>query len=154
MRCIMGYYSIIVWGHLLVTFSLSTPHWTTAYWSLTTQIKQWERNVVFGWAGVCGEGWKTSSPKNTCVGGESLWCMCRPLRGSCVPSHAKVMGCNPKNTRDRMSTQNVLALSISDFKKTLICAWVVWIMRGNDQNTIIVFWLSNGKSSWTTHFSA
>ena len=32
------------------------------------QIKQCERNVVFGWAGVCGEGWKTSSPKNACVG--------------------------------------------------------------------------------------
>ena len=29
----------------------------------------WERNVVFGWAGVCGEGWKMSSPKNICVGG-------------------------------------------------------------------------------------
>ena len=29
----------------------------------------WERSVVFGWAGVCREGWKTSSPKNACVGG-------------------------------------------------------------------------------------
>ena len=40
-------------------FSLSTLYCTTVDWSLTTQIKQWERNVVFGWAGVCGEGWKT-----------------------------------------------------------------------------------------------
>jgi len=29
----------------------------------------WERNVVFRWEGVCGEGWKMSSPKNVCVGG-------------------------------------------------------------------------------------
>ena len=29
----------------------------------------WERNVVFGWAGVCGEGRNTSCPKNACVGG-------------------------------------------------------------------------------------
>ena len=50
-------------------FSLSTLYCTTVDWSLTTQIKQWERNVVFSWAGVCGEGWKTSSPKNACVGG-------------------------------------------------------------------------------------
>ena len=68
-----------------VAFSLSTLYRTTAYWSLTTQIKQWERNVVFGWAGVCGDGWKTSSPKNACVGGypvgggavvfRKVWCV-------------------------------------------------------------------------------
>ena len=49
-------------------FSLSTLYFTTVDWSLTTQIKQWERNVVLGWAGVCGERWKTNSP-NSCVGG-------------------------------------------------------------------------------------
>ena len=52
-------------------FSLSTLYFKTVDWSLTTQIKQWERNVVFG-AGVCGEGRKTSSPKNACVGGYRL----------------------------------------------------------------------------------
>ena len=39
--------------------SLSTRYFTTADWSLTTQTKQSERNVVFGWAGICGEGLKT-----------------------------------------------------------------------------------------------
>ena len=29
----------------------------------------WERNVVFGWAGVCGERWMTSSLKTACVRG-------------------------------------------------------------------------------------
>ena len=43
-------------------FRLSTLYFTTVYWSLTTQIKQWKRNV-FGWAGVCREGWKPSFPK-------------------------------------------------------------------------------------------
>ena len=52
-----------------VVFSLSTFHCTIVGWSPTTQIKQWERNVVFRWAGVCGEGRNTSSPKNACVGG-------------------------------------------------------------------------------------
>ena len=35
-----------------------------------------ERNVVFSWAGVYrgGGGWKTSSPKNTCVGGYTYTC--------------------------------------------------------------------------------
>ena len=56
-------------GHVLVLFSLSTLYFKTVDWSLTTQIKQCERNVVFGWAGVCEEGWKTNSPKNACVGG-------------------------------------------------------------------------------------
>ena len=28
----------------------------------------WERNVVLGCEGVCGEGRNTSSPKNACVG--------------------------------------------------------------------------------------
>ena len=40
-------------------FSLSTRYFTTADWSLTMQTKQSERNVVFGWAGICGEGLKT-----------------------------------------------------------------------------------------------
>ena len=31
-----------------------------------------ERNFVFGWAGVCGEGWQTSSPIHACVGGYLL----------------------------------------------------------------------------------
>ena len=52
-----------------VVFSLSTLHCTIVDWSPTTQIKQWERNVVFRWAGVCGEGRNTSSPKNACLGG-------------------------------------------------------------------------------------
>ena len=43
-------------------FRLSTLYFTTVYWSLTTQIKQWKRNV-FGWAGVCREEWKPSFPK-------------------------------------------------------------------------------------------
>ena len=47
---------------------------TTVDWSLNTQIKQWERNVVLGWAGVCGEGRNTSSPKSACVGGYyAMW---------------------------------------------------------------------------------
>ena len=37
--------------------------------SIGQQIKQWERNVVFGWAGVCGEGWKASFLKSACAGG-------------------------------------------------------------------------------------
>ena len=35
----------------------------------TTQIKQWERNVVLSWAGICGKGQNMSSPKNSCMGG-------------------------------------------------------------------------------------
>ena len=58
--------------YVFVLFSLSTLYFTTVDWSLTTQIKQWERNVVFGWPGVCGKGWKTSSPNNACV--SSLLC--------------------------------------------------------------------------------
>ena len=41
----------------------------TVDWSLTIRIKQWERNVVLGWAGICGEGQNMSSPKNSCMGG-------------------------------------------------------------------------------------
>ena len=60
---------------LWVVFSLSTLYLKTVDWSLTTRIKQRERNVVLGWAGVCGEGRNTSSPKNACVGGyEGLGC--------------------------------------------------------------------------------
>ena len=58
--------------YVFVLFSLSTLYFTTVDWSLTKQMKQWETNVVFRWAGVCGEGWKTSSPKNACV--SSLLC--------------------------------------------------------------------------------
>ena len=29
----------------------------------------WLANFVFGWAGIRGEEWKMSYPKNTCVGG-------------------------------------------------------------------------------------
>ena len=35
-------------------FSLSALYFKTVDWSLTTRIKQWERNVVLDWAGVCG----------------------------------------------------------------------------------------------------
>ena len=49
--------------YVFVLFSLSTLYFTTFDWSLTMQMKQWEKNVVFGWAGVCGEGWKTSALK-------------------------------------------------------------------------------------------
>ena len=52
--------------------SLSTLYLKTVDWLLTTRMQQWERNVVLGWAGVCGEGWKTSSPKNACMGGYLL----------------------------------------------------------------------------------
>ena len=38
-------------------------YFETVDWSLTTQIRQWEKNVVLGRAGVCGEGRNTSSPK-------------------------------------------------------------------------------------------
>ena len=31
------------------------------------------KNVVFGWAGVCGKGSNTSPPKNACGGGYHLW---------------------------------------------------------------------------------
>ena len=31
-----------------VVFSLSTLYFKTVDWSLTTRIKQWERNVLFG----------------------------------------------------------------------------------------------------------
>ena len=41
----------------------------TVDWSLTTQIKQWESNVVVGRAGICGEGHNMSSRKNACMGG-------------------------------------------------------------------------------------
>ena len=58
--------------YVFVLFSLSTLYFTTVDWSLTTQMKQWERDVIFGWAGVCGEGGRTSSPKNACV--SSLLC--------------------------------------------------------------------------------
>ena len=44
-----------------VVFSLSTLYFKTVDWSLTTPIKHWERNVVLGWAGVCGEERNTSS---------------------------------------------------------------------------------------------
>ena len=54
---------------LWVMFSLSTLYLKTVDWSLTTRMQQWERNVVLCWAGVCGEGRNTSSPKNACVGG-------------------------------------------------------------------------------------
>ena len=46
----------------------------------------WERNVVFRWAGVCGEGWKTSSPKNACVGG---YCRMFPLDVFFLPAAKK-----------------------------------------------------------------
>ena len=49
--------------------SLSLLFFTTVDWSSTTQIKQWERNVVLDGAGVCGKGRNTSSPKKACVGG-------------------------------------------------------------------------------------
>ena len=54
---------------LWVLFSLWTLFFTAVDWSRTMQIKQWERNVVLGWAGICGEGRNTSSPKNACMGG-------------------------------------------------------------------------------------
>ena len=73
-------------------FTLSTLNCTTVDWSLTTQIKQWERNVVFGWAGVGGEGWKTSSPKNACVGGKlTTWPTLSPRTGAYLPkSHIRI----------------------------------------------------------------
>ena len=58
--------------YVFVLFSLSTLYFTTVDLSLITQMKQWERNVVFRWAGVCREGWKKSFPKNACV--SSLLC--------------------------------------------------------------------------------
>ena len=54
---------------LWVVLCLSTLYVKTVDWSLTTRIKHWERNVVLGWAGDCGEGRNTSSPKNACVEG-------------------------------------------------------------------------------------
>ena len=55
---------------LWVMFSLSTLYFITFDWSLTTRIKQCARNinVVLGWAGICGEGRNTSSPKKARVG--------------------------------------------------------------------------------------
>ena len=50
-----------------VAFSVLTLYFKTVDWSLTTQIKQRETNVVLSWAGVCGEGRNTSFPKNACV---------------------------------------------------------------------------------------
>ena len=49
-------------------FSVLTLYFKTVDWSLTTRIKQRERNVVLSWAGVCGEGRNTSSPKNALCG--------------------------------------------------------------------------------------
>ena len=68
-----NFFSLFPWPFytttsLWVVFSLSTLYFKTADWSLTTGIKQWQRNVVLGWVGVCGEGRNTSSPENTCVG--------------------------------------------------------------------------------------
>ena len=37
------------------------------HWSLTTWIKQSKRTVVLGWAGVCGEGRNTSSPRRLTI---------------------------------------------------------------------------------------
>ena len=41
---------------LRVVLSLSTLYFKTVDWSLSTQIKHWERNGVLGWGGVCGWG--------------------------------------------------------------------------------------------------
>ena len=43
--------------------SLSTLYFTTVDGSLTTQVKQWERNLVFGSAGVCGRDEKRAPLK-------------------------------------------------------------------------------------------
>ena len=37
--------------------------------SRSTESTMWLANFVSGWAGVRGEEWKMSYPKNTCVGG-------------------------------------------------------------------------------------
>ena len=65
---------------LWVMFSLSTLYLKTVDWSLTTRMQQWERNVVLCWAGVCGEGRNTSSPKNDCVGGYFPIRLCNLVR--------------------------------------------------------------------------
>ena len=65
-----------------VMFSLSTLYFKTVDWSLTTQIKQRESNVVLVWAGICGEGWNMSSPKNACMGGYTVhWINQSLIRG-------------------------------------------------------------------------
>ena len=53
-------------------FSLSTLYFKTVYWS-HTMIKQWERNVVPGWAGACREGRNTSCPNSDCVECNHPW---------------------------------------------------------------------------------
>ena len=68
--------------NLWVVFSLSTLYFKTVDWSLTTQIKQWESNVVLVWAGICREGWNTSSPKSACMGGYTVhWINQSLIRG-------------------------------------------------------------------------
>ena len=54
-------------------FSLSTLYFKTVPWSHTMWIKQWERNVVPGWAGACREGQNTSCPNSNCVEGDHPW---------------------------------------------------------------------------------
>ena len=50
---------------LWVVVSLSTIYFKTVAWSLTRQTNNHlERNVVFNWAGVCGEWQNRSTPKN------------------------------------------------------------------------------------------
>ena len=53
--------------------SLSTLYFKTVHWSHTMSIKQWERNVVPGWAGACREGRNTSCPNSDCVEGDHPW---------------------------------------------------------------------------------
>ena len=54
-------------------FSLSTLYFKTVHWSHTMWIKQWERNVVPGWAGACREGRNTSCPNSDCVECDHPW---------------------------------------------------------------------------------
>ena len=60
-----------VW--LLFSLSWSTLYFKTVHWSHTLWIKQWERNVVPGWAGACREGRNTSCPNSDCVEGDHPW---------------------------------------------------------------------------------
>ena len=105
---------------LLIAFIAPTEAFLGELVFRTTLIKQWERNIVFGWAGICGKGRNTSSSKNACVGAYIHWDV---VDARFTPGFHKI--CQKKRLFQDMITAYLLKGSvISVFQ--IIQLWIPW----------------------------